>query len=73
MNETRTGPDDALADLLCDLKHWCDRHNTSFYQELRRAEQHYREETRPLQPRAEVRIDPEAPTPYAVLDDEPFF
>lgn len=44
---TRTGADieDALADLLCDLRHWCDRNNTSFADEDKRGLAHYKVET----------------------------
>lgn len=44
---TGTDEEDALADLLCDLMHWCDRNaiNTTFEAELEKARQHYREET----------------------------
>lgn len=41
---TRTDPEDALADLLCDLAHWCDREGISFDEELNRAMGHYPEE-----------------------------
>ena len=40
---------DALMDLLCDLRHWCDRNNTSFGREYDRALRHYKEETRVLE------------------------
>lgn len=45
----RTGTDqgDAVADLLADLMHYCDRHGMDFSHELARAEQHYGEETLP--------------------------
>lgn len=46
MDRTGTDFEDVVADLLCDLKHWCDRNNVSFMQELRRAEGMYRDETR---------------------------
>lgn len=38
---TGTDYDDALADLLCDLHHWCDRENTNFQSVLDSARQHY--------------------------------
>lgn len=44
---TGTEPEDAVADLLCDLRHWCDRHNKSFGHELERSGRHYREEITP--------------------------
>jgi len=43
---TGTDEGDALADLLVDLMHWCDRHpEYHFASELARAERHYAEET----------------------------
>jgi hypothetical protein len=36
---------DAVADLLCDLMHWCDRNDRSFADELERAKRHYAAET----------------------------
>jgi hypothetical protein len=41
--QTLTGTDhaDSLADLLCDIHHWCDRENTNFQSALDRARQHY--------------------------------
>lgn len=36
--------DDAVADLLGDLMHWCDRHKMSFKDELDRARRYYDEE-----------------------------
>lgn len=38
--------EDAPGDLLCDLIHWCDRHNFDFDAALDRARGHYEEETR---------------------------
>lgn len=42
-----TGADrgDALADLLADLMHWCDRCEVAFESELARARDHYEAET----------------------------
>ncbi len=42
-----TGADlaDAVSDLLADLMHWCDRFGQTFHHELRRALDHYLEET----------------------------
>ncbi len=42
-----TGADltDAVSDLLADLMHWCDRFGQEFERELRRAVNHYAEET----------------------------
>ena len=37
----------ALADLLCDLMHWCDRNGLNFDDELCRARIHYDAETTP--------------------------
>ncbi len=42
---TGTDDEDALADLLCDLMHWCDRNGESFRLELGRAVMHYEAET----------------------------
>jgi hypothetical protein len=48
-NETGCDLEDALTDLLGDLMHWADRNDTdercSFPLALRRARNHYREET----------------------------
>jgi hypothetical protein len=43
----QTGADlkDAVSDLLADLMHWCDRFGQKFPKELRRALDHYEEET----------------------------
>lgn len=35
----------AVADLLCDLHHWCDRHQVDFYAALANANMHYECET----------------------------
>ena len=35
---------DALSDLLCDLKHWCDQRGEDFELELARGDRHYRHE-----------------------------
>jgi hypothetical protein len=45
--ETATGAatEDALADLLGDLMHWCDRNAGNFNAELSRARMHYEDET----------------------------
>ena len=42
---TGTDYDDALCDLLCDLMHWCDRHEFEFESALSRARNHYAAET----------------------------
>ena len=42
---TRTDPEDAVADLLCDLMHYCDRYDLNFEDELKRALGNYEEET----------------------------
>jgi hypothetical protein len=42
---TGTDYDDALSDLLCDLRHWCNREKVSFDSALKRAQEHYDEET----------------------------
>ena len=43
----QTGADleDAVSDLLADLMHWCDQFGQEFPKELRRALDHYEEET----------------------------
>lgn len=48
--ETGTEEEDALADLLGDLMHWCDRHDGagSFDHALARARNYYQEETTAL-------------------------
>jgi hypothetical protein len=42
---TRTDWHDAVADLLCDLMHFCDRENFNFDKKLDRARMHYKAET----------------------------
>jgi hypothetical protein len=42
---TGTDWEDAVADLLCDLMHFCDRESFNFDWELNRAQMHYQEET----------------------------
>lgn len=59
---TRTDVNDALADLLADLKHWCDRNHTHFDTELRRARRMYIEETQAGEPM------PPPPPPVTRLD-----
>ncbi len=44
---TGTDTQDAVADLLCNLMHWCDRHIADFNCELQRAKYHYEAETNP--------------------------
>jgi hypothetical protein len=43
--ETGTDDEDVLADLLCDLLHWCDREGYAFKEALRRGKSHYEAET----------------------------
>lgn len=45
IRETKTDPEDALADLLCDLMHWADRNNENFMGQFDRAVRSYKEET----------------------------
>jgi hypothetical protein len=45
MSQTGTDREDAVADLLCDLMHWCDRNGQGFGRELARAQDHYAAET----------------------------
>ena len=42
---TRTDPEDMLCDLLTNLAHWCDENDYDFETELRRAADHYADET----------------------------
>jgi len=44
-DETGTDVCDAVADLLCDLMHWCDRNPTDFEKALSNARFHYEAET----------------------------
>ena len=46
--DTRTDPEDALCDLLGDLRHWADRHGMVWDDELARGMGHYEEETLPI-------------------------
>jgi len=41
---TGTNPEDAVADLLADLMHWCLQNGQDFEKELERARRHAREE-----------------------------
>jgi hypothetical protein len=43
--ETLTDPEDAVSDLLCNLRHYCDRKKLDFNVELQKAMQSYAEET----------------------------
>ena len=45
---TGTDREDVLCDLLTDLMHWADRQDFDFEAAFWRAEDHYREETRPV-------------------------
>jgi len=45
MKQTGCDPENALADLLADLAHWCDYNDTDFESELRKAASHYADET----------------------------
>jgi hypothetical protein len=42
---TGTESEDALCDLLCDLRHWCDRNGQGYDAADHGAEQHYQVET----------------------------
>lgn len=46
IGETQTDKDDAVADLLADLMHLCDRDGYYFERELERAQRMYGEETK---------------------------
>lgn len=41
MDETGTDREDALADLLCNLHHWCDAEGLDFLKEYQRGMVHY--------------------------------
>jgi hypothetical protein len=45
MDCTGSDQEDALSDLLADLRHWCDRNNDDFDAALERARGHYEAET----------------------------
>ena len=45
MTNTGTDRDDALCDLLCNLRHWADREPADFEAQLERANDHYLAET----------------------------
>ncbi len=45
MLATGTDLEDAVSDLLADIRHWCDRHDIDFDVELGRAVAHYEAET----------------------------
>ena len=45
MKTTGTDMEDALSDLLADLRHWADRHGQNYDREAIRAECHYEAET----------------------------
>ena len=45
MATTGTDREDAVADLLADLIHWCDRNGKEFGHEMARAKAHYEAET----------------------------
>ena len=46
MDTANEADEDILADLLCDLMHWCDRCGIAFEQAVLDATVHYVEETR---------------------------
>ncbi len=46
-NDTRTDDEDALSDLLCNLKHYADLHDLNWDQEMSRAMMHYAAEATP--------------------------
>ena len=74
---TRTDDEDAVADLLNNLMHYCDRSSQSFQHQLRRARGMYRDETSeepedlvmPAETRAEVIPTPGLPMPYTPAGD----
>lgn len=47
---TGTDPGDSVADLMADLRHWCDRYDLDFDNELARAQGMYGDETDPNGP-----------------------
>ncbi len=44
MAATRTDPEDAICDLIADLRHWADRNGQDFDREADRGARHYAEE-----------------------------
>jgi hypothetical protein len=71
--QSTTGTDSAaaLADLLDDLMHWCDRNGASFDDELSRARMHYEAETTPEDTTTEAAAaDPPAAVP-SEIESEP--
>jgi hypothetical protein len=44
-NDTRTDDEDALSDLLCNLRHYADLHDLDWDLEMSRAMMHYEAET----------------------------
>lgn len=69
MYVTRCDRYDAVADLLCDLRHWCDRNGMSFMEEFGRAMGHYKEETTEEE---EEDTPPPTTPPDRPIDDVPF-
>jgi hypothetical protein len=45
MRATGSDLEDAVSDLIADIRHWCDRHGIPFEVELDRARFHYEAET----------------------------
>lgn len=46
MADTGSEPQDCVSDLICNLRHWCDRNGQDFERELARGWESYEQETR---------------------------
>lgn len=46
IGDTGTDVEDCVCDLICDLRHWCDRNGLDFERELARGWESYEQETR---------------------------
>lgn len=71
---TNCDRDDVVADLLCNLRHWCDRNSVSFGRENERSARMYRDETTPMPGETVVPLPPPiAPNPLPTdPNDVPF-
>ncbi len=54
IEETGTDLEDAVCDLVADLRHWCDRNGMDWERELARGLGHYEEETTELDPNTDA-------------------
>lgn len=71
IHATGIDPEDAVADLLCDLRHWCDRNNMSFRREYDRALRHYKQETRVLEDVPPTQPPPPTQVPFRDIPNQP--